>query len=580
MLKNLLAILLMLTEISCTTPGIYPSSTSRPRRDYVAYGSQAAISTAHPLASQAGLAILKEGGNAADAAIAASFVISVVRPHSTGLGGGGFLLYHNPDSKALEAWDFRERAPSASQKDMFLTQEKKSKDYSYKGQSLKHASQNGPLSVGTPGLISGLLKFYHEHASMPLARLMSDAIAIAENGFPVYPSLEAALKKRQDAIFFFPASQKIFAPNRSLLTTGDLLIQKDLGKTLRAIQSQGADVFYRGWIAKKITQDIQKYGGILSPRDFITYTTRTSSPLIGTYKGYTIASMPLPSSGGIHLIQMLNMLEDDTFNTKEPMHYENLHIIAETMKRAYADRAHYLGDPLFVKVPTNSLISKAYAKKLRQSIQKDATPADQIHNGSFPIEPTTTTHISVVDAWGKGVSTTQTINGYFGSGMVAEGTGIVLNNEMDDFTVHPNIPNLFGLMGNEKNEIAPKKTMLSSMTPTMVFDQKGSLHLLAGSPGGSRIINATFWTIFNALSHKMTLADAVHKSRIHHQWKPDTIYHELDLLPKETIQKLQEKGHTLKSTRAIGDVQAIMKRPDGSWTAVSDTRSDGQPLAF
>ena len=581
----LLLLLLCIPGACTTTTSIrpYPAQGDRARESYQDRASNGMVSTAHPAASKAGLRMLKAGGNAIDAAIAASFVTSVVRPQSTGIGGGGFLLFYNPEKGTDQTmvYDFRERAPHKASRNMFLDRKGNPKSYLFNGIQIPNASINGHLSVGTPGLVAGLMEIHQKHGRLPLARVMAPAINLAEKGFKVYPGLTKAIKKRMQVMQNFPATKKIFLPNGRPPKSGEILVQKDLAKTLRLISKKGRDGFYAGQIASLIVRELEK-GGVFAQKDLDSYQVKIHPPVTGTYRGYKIVSMPPPSSGGTHIIQILNILAKDPIGQLPPNSPENIHLLAEAMRRAYADRAKYLGDPAFVNVPVRELTSKAYGTRLRSDInEKQATPSGKLNPADpAPWESESTTHISVVDRWGQAVSTTQTINYTFGSCVVAEGTGVLLNDEMDDFSIKPGQPNIFGLIGAEANAIAAKKTMLSSMSPTMVFDPNGGLRLVLGSPGGARIITATLQAIINTIDYGMPLADAVHASRIHHQWRPDEIRIEKGSLDQATIARLESMGHRVREKETpIGDVQAIAWENYG-WTGVSDTRSDGEPMGF
>jgi gamma-glutamyltranspeptidase / glutathione hydrolase len=547
----------------------------------VATGKNGAVSTAHPLASQAAMKVLKAGGNAADAAVAASFVISVVRPQSTGIGGGGFLVFHDSAKNLNVAYDFRERAPAKATRNMYLDKDGKPKTFRYRGKTLPNASVNGHLSVATPGLVKGLLEFHRIHGSQPLKTLLNDAIRIADEGFAVYPSLAEAIGERRNVLEAFEDSRRIFLPNGKALKVGDRLVQKDLAWTLRQIAEKGVAGFYQGQVSDRIIKEINAGNGILSRSDFNNYQVQQKPPVRGTFRGNQIVSMPPPSSGGVHLIQMLNMLEREHFTKANWGKAETVHIIAEAMRRAFADRAQLLGDPAFVKVPTRGLLDKGYAQELRKSINPskatDSTRLGPSKAGAF--ESPSTTHLSIIDVKGNAVSSTQTVNYTFGSGVVARGTGIILNNEMDDFSIAPGIPNAYGLVGNEANAIAPNKTMLSSMTPTIVLDDRNQVKMIVGSPGGPRIINATFLTVLHVLAFEMSLPEAVHALRFHHQYLPDVLRLEKGRLAASEIAKLENMGHKIQDIQAVGDVQAIMKH-QGGWIAVSDTRSEGVPLAY
>ncbi len=557
---------------------VAPSDPTRSRDSYVAKSRKAMVAAAHPLASEAGLKILQEGGNAMDAAVAASFAISVVRPQSTGLGGGGFLVAYEAAKKHTDVFDFRERAPLKATRDMYLDAKGEPTSFRYEGVEVPNSSVNGHLAVGVPGLVKGLLEVHAKYGKLPLGKVMAPAILIAESGFPVYKGLAEALEERQDVLKVFPGTKKIFFRQGKPLKLGDVLIQRDLAWTLKRIAAKGAAGFYKGEVAKRLVAEMQRGKGLVTQKDLDQYTVKHQEPVVGTYRGYQIVSMPPPSSGGVHVIEILNMLAGDDYGGLRYGSTASVHLLAESMRRAFADRAEYLGDPEFVKVPLKGLVSPAYAKDLRKSIDTSkATPSTTVKAGQpMAYESASTSHISVVDGAGNAVSTTQTVNWSFGSGVVADGTGIVLNDEMDDFAKKPGVPNAFGLVGNDANAIAARKTMLSSMSPTLVFGEGGKLRLVVGSPGGPRIISATLQTIINVIDHKMTLPDAVHASRIHHQWLPDELKIEKDGLAAGVRDDLEKMGHKVVEGGAIGDVQAIEVTPEGL-VGVSDTRSEGMP---
>lgn len=555
-----------------------------PERNFqkMTVGKKAMIVTAHPLASKAGIEIMQMGGNAIDAAVTSSFVTAVVRPQSTGIGGGGFLLFYDKNQDETKVFDFRERAPLRSDRNMFLTPKGLQKPFIFKEKSIPNASINGHLAVGVPGFVAGMYDVHHRYGKLPWKKVLAPAIHIAEAGFPVYHSLRQSIIRRQDVIKNFLSTQTIFLPNQSPLKENELLVQKDLAETLKIIADKGKDGFYQGIVRDNILAEIEKGGGILKKEDFDDYKTKELQPLIGSYRDHKIVSMPPPSSGGIHILQMLNIIEHENLKPSEADSVKSLHLIAEAMKRAFADRAKYLGDPDFVDVPVKGLASKKYAKSLYESIDfQSSTPSQSIaFNSPFLYESDFTTHISIVDPDGYAVSTTHTINQLFGSCVVADKTGIILNNEMDDFSTRPGQPNGFGLVGSEANAIVPKKTMLSSMSPTFVFDKNNKLKLVIGSPGGPRIITSVLQVIINSLDYKMPLLKAVNKDRIHHQWLPDELHMEQKFTSEKTIRELKSIGHQIKiADEPLGDVQAI-EQAGNEWIGVSDYRSDGDPVGF
>lgn len=558
------------------------SESKRTREDYIAKGINGMVVAAHPLASQAGQQVLLDGGNAVDAAVAVSFVISVVRPQSTGLGGGGFLLYYDNDQKQTLAYDFREEAPLKASSDMYLDQEGNPKDFVYKGKVIKNASLNGHLAVGVPGLVRGVWDIHKKWGKLPWKRLLQPAIDIARNGFAVYPGLANAIQRRKDVLSHFEDSAKIFLPEGKPLLLGDTLKQEDLAKTIEAISRDGAAIFYEGWIGTQIIAEMKRGQGIMTSQDLVQYKTKLRDPVAGSYHDIRIHSMPPPSSGGVHIAQILNILEGYSLDAYDFQSPEYINLLAEAMRYAYADRATHLGDPDFVNVPISGLVSKDYAAEIRNKIKPGhAGDSSKIGPGNpTPYESPSTTHFSIVDSEGHAVSSTQTINISFGSGVVAQGTGIVLNDEMDDFSKKPDTPNAFGLIGGKANMIAPRKRMLSSMSPTMVFDEDNQLIAILGSPGGSRIITATLQSILNRFQFGMSPLDAVHAHRIHHQWLPDILFFEKDGLHPKLQESLGKMGYTTKSSPwSVGDVQAIFKEGD-TWIGVSDTRSEGKPFGY
>ena len=536
------------------------------------------VVTAHPLATKAGLSILKKGGNSIDATITASLVLSVVRPHSTGIGGGGFLLFYDSTKQISKAYDFRERAPLLATKHMFIDTNGEPKDFTYQNKRIPKASLNGPLSVGVPGLIAGLLHLHNKYGSLDLKTLLEPAIKIAAEGFIIYDKLAAAIDRRKTIMANFLPTKKIFFKNNQPLKVGDRLIQTDLAQTLTRISINGEKEFYQGQTAKKIVHELSK-GGILSLQDLKNYQVKERAPIVGTYNGHHIVSMSPPSSGGLHIIQILNILENFPLKTLQHHTSDSIHIISEAMKLAFYDRAKYLGDPDFVSIPIAKLISKEYAYSLSKKINPNSTI--QLDNRTLfsQDESPSTTHLSIVDRFGNAVSSTQTINFSFGSCVVAEGTGIVLNDEMDDFSIHPGKPNAYGLIGSNANAIAAKKTMLSSMSPSFIFDPNNQLIMILGSPGGSRIITATLQVILNQLEFNMSLEKSIHSPRFHHQWIPNRLFLEQNRFSRSVIQELQKKGHYVTPSKyTMGDIQAIGKMGEELWQGVSDWRDIGLPL--
>ncbi len=518
-------------------------------------------------ATQAGLDVLKEGGNAVDAAVTVGFTLAVTLPQAGNLGGGGFMLMHLAKDHQTLAIDYREKAPKAATRDMFLNAN---------GEADPMKSRYSYLAVGVPGTVAGLTMALEKYGTISLERALKPAIELAEEGFPVDEDLHTSLIAFKERMQASPASMAIFyKPGGIPYEVGDILVQKDLAKSLRLIAQEGAKAFYQGAIAKAIVADMQAKGGLITKEDLAAYQPITRKPIRGTYEGYEIYSMPPPSSGGVHLVQMLNLLEG--FPIRELGHNtaQTIHVMAESMKLAYADRSKFLGDPDFVDIPVAGLISKSYANELRRKINLNrATPSQQLSPGNPKqfSESKDTTHYSVMDKYGNIVSNTYTLNLPYGTNLTAAGTGILLNDEMDDFSAKPGVPNAFGLIGGEFNAIEPEKRMLSSMTPTIVM-KDGKPYLVTGSPGGSQIITTVLQVVLNVINHKMNIAAATNAIRVHHQWLPDELQIEQGL-NGDTLRLLAEKGHKISIIDAMGSAQSIM-RVGSFFQGASDPRRSG-----
>jgi len=535
------------------------------------------VVSANPLASEAGLLMLKKGGNAVDAAVAITFAISVVEPFSAGIGGGGFLLLHSAKTGETKALDFRERAPIKATKNMYLDAN---------GKVRPGASITGYLAVATPGTVAGMYEVHRRYGKLPWKAVIKPGIALAKNGFMISERVSGrsfpAYEIRKQAILNNPAAKEIFTRNGEYYQPGEKLIQRDLGKTLETI-AENPQSFYTGKTAEIITADMAKNGGLITLEDLKAYKPIWRTPVCGNFRKAKICSMPPPSSGGVHLLEILNIIGDTDFQSLGWHHPDAIHLMIAAMKIAYSDRAEYLGDPDFVKVPVSQLISPAYAQKRRQEINMDmATPSTAIKPGlktSKFHESTETSHLNVVDADRNAVSLTFTINLGFGAGIVTPGTGIVLNNEMDDFSVAPGVPNAFGLVGNEANSIAARKTPLSSMTPTIITENN-RLRMAVGAPGGSTIITQVLQIILNVLEYKMDVGAAVSTPRIHHQWLPDELRVETWGLDALTLADLRRRGHIVKETAPWGNANAIIVKEDGTLEGAADPRGDGSPRGY
>ncbi len=524
------------------------------------------VSTQEATATGIGVDILKKGGNAVDAAVAVAFALAVTLPRAGNIGGGGFMMVHMAESGKTAAIDYREMAPAGASGDMYLDAQ---------GNVVKQRARFSYLSVGVPGTVAGMALALEKYGTMSLAQVMAPAIFLARDGVTVTPQMANALHRRKKRLSRHRPTARIFLnADGETWSSGERLVQSDLARSLSQIASQGPDAFYRGDIARKIAADMAANGGLITIGDLNNYRAVVREPVHGTYRGYDIFSMPPPSSGGVHVIQLLNILEDYPIAFLGHNSADTIHLMAEAMKLAYADRSRYLGDPDYWKVPVAGLTSKAYAAKLRERISLDyATPSKNIKSGDpLPYESNETTHFSIMDSAGNVVSNSYTLNFSFGSGIVAAGTGILLNNEMDDFSAKPGVPNAYGLIGGEANAIEPGKRPLSSMTPTIVF-KDGKATFATGSPGGSRIITTTLQIIMNVVDHGMNIAAATAASRIHHQWLPDKLRVETGI-SDDTLDSLSAMGHHIDVGNAMGSTQTVM-RMDGGFFGAADPRRVG-----
>ena len=504
------------------------------------------------IASEVGAKILRQGGNAVDAAVATGLALAVVLPRAGNIGGGGFMVIHLKDEDKTLTIDYREKAPAAAHRDLFLNE---NGDYD------RNKAQFSLLSAGVPGSVAGFYYALTNYGTMSWQDVLKPSIKLAEEGFVIPHDLANTLasKRYRERLSSDPAASKVFyKADGSLYQAGEILIQNDLASTLKKISKFGPDAFYRGDIAKLIAREMQLNGGLITLEDLDNYNVVEREPLIGSYKGFKIVSMPPSSSGGTHLIQMLNMLEEFPIKEMGFGSSETLHILAEVMKRAYADRSKYLGDGDFYKVPS-SLTSKDYARSLNENISSDIiTPSNEVSPGDpYPFESPDTTHFSVMDAYGNAVSNTYTLNFSYGSGKMIPGTGMLINNEMDDFSSKPGTPNGYGLLGSEANAIEGNKRPLSSMTPTIIF-KDDEPYMVFGSPGGSRIITTVLQVALNVMDHDMNIAQAVHSPRIHHQWLPEVLMIEKGF-GSDTEKLLERKGYRLYPSSTMGSIQAIMK---------------------
>ena len=527
-------------------------------------GSQGMVATSHTLATEVALKVLKDGGNAIDAAVTAGFALAVTQPRSGNIGGGGFLVYSPGNGDAPEAIDYRETAPAAATETMFQDQD---------GNVVSERSRFSHKAAGVPGTVAGLALALERHGTLSLSQALAPAIRLAREGFVVPHRFTEGLEQARDRLERWPATRATFyKKDGSAPQPGEVFRQPELADTLQRIAEQGVKGFYEGETAQLIVAEMRRGEGLITLEDLRNYEPAVRQPVHGTYRGFDIYSMSPPSSGGTHIVQILNILEDYPIGEWGHNSANTIHHMAEAMKLAYADRSEYLGDADFVAVPLEGLTSKGYADQLRTSIKADkARPASEIAPGKpGPRESPETTHFSVVDRWGNAVSNTYTINFSYGSGITVAGAGFLLNNEMDDFSAKPGVPNAYGLIGGEANKVEPGKRMLSSMSPTIVRKDDRNF-LVTGSPGGSRIITTTLQVIMNVIDHNMNIQTAVSAPRIHHQWLPDEIRVEQGISP-DTLDLLRARGHTINTGSAMGAIQSILIGEDGTLYGGADPR--------
>lgn len=530
-------------------------------------GVRSGVSTAHPLATKVGIEILKQGGNAADAAIAVQFALAVCYPGAGNIGGGGFFLHRDKNGKVVSL-DFREKAPLKAGADMYLDSLKN---------PVNDASMYGALAAGVPGSVDGMVQAFEKLSALKNWKiLIQPAIDLAQQGFAITQNEADNLNENQS--FFEKYNQHQTAFHKKTWKKGDLLVQPELAKTLKHIQSKGRDGFYKGEVADQIVLEMKRSGGLITKEDLANYQSKWRDPLTGNYRGYKVYSMGPPSSGGLALLQLLKMTEPFPLREMEFHSAAHIHLLAEAERRAFADRAFYLGDPDFVDVPTGFLLDSVYLlQRMADFDPRRATISDSISHGKRESEETT--HFSIVDSEGNAASVTTTLNGSYGAFTVVEGAGFILNNEMDDFSIKPGFPNMYGLVGGEANKIEPEKRMLSSMTPTIIT-KNDSLFMVVGTPGGSTIITSVFQVIVNVIDFNMSLFDAVNETRFHHQWKPDQIYTENGCLQPNVKMVLESLGHKIKVREPIGRVEAILVDKNKLLTVVADPRGDDDAKGY
>jgi gamma-glutamyltranspeptidase/glutathione hydrolase len=529
------------------------------------------VVSAEKYATEIGVSILQKGGNAVDAAVAVGFALAVTYPSAGNIGGGGFLVLYDKNNNAATL-DFREKAPLKAHSKMFLDS---------LGSFVPELSQNGWKSAGIPGTVAGLCYALKKYGSMSLAEVIQPAIDLAENGFELDYHAAKSINSSNKDFNKYEASRKIFTIDGSELTEGQLFIQTDLANALKLIRDKGADEFYSGSIASRIVEESDKNGGIFSLEDFNTYKVIERKPIVGSYRDYKIISMGPPSSGGICLIQSLNVLENYTFDKKDWNSSGYLHKIIETCKYVYANRAEHIGDSDFISVPVNFLTSKDYAHNIYESITDSSVASLNISAG-MPAkkESEETTHYSIADKFGNAVSVTYTLNSSYGNKIVVDGLGFLLNNEMDDFSAKPGEPNQYGLLGSYANSIQPAKRMLSSMTPTIILKYDKPI-MIIGTPGGATIITQVLQSILNVIDFGMNIEDAISVPRIHHQWLPDEVFYEPFGLSDDVIQNLKKKGHKFGKPRRLGLMEGIfIDYNENVFYGSSDPRGTGKAMGF
>jgi gamma-glutamyltranspeptidase/glutathione hydrolase len=569
-LRNLGRVFLVLILINVS---IAPALAREPVR-----GKHGMVASTNAVASRVGVEVMKRGGNAVDAAIAVAFVLAVTHPAAGNLGGGGFMMIRLKDGRST-AIDYREMAPAAAHRNVYL--DKNGNLIEGEGGSLV-----GYRAAGVPGTVRGMELALKKYGSGKLTwtQLVEPARRLAANGFTVTHELARSLENSHKYLSTYAETKRIYLRNGRYYREGELFRQPDLAATFARLQRFGPNEFYEGETARLITADMKRNNGLMTMEDLRGYVAKERAPLRGNYRGHEIISMPPPSSGGAVLIEMLNILEGFELNKYEASSSERYHLMAEAMRRAFADRAEYMGDTDFVKVPIAGLIDKAYAAQLRSSIDAErASNSTEVRAGRpAGYESEETTHFTVVDAEGNAVANTYTLNDSYGSSAMAKGTGLLLNNEMDDFAAKPGTPNMYGLIQGERNAVAPKKRPLSAMTPTIVLRQDGSLWFTVGSPGGPTIINTVLCIITNVIDYEMNVQQAIDAPRIHHQWLPDELTGEPFGLSGDTQRALTARGHTLAKKRYLGDAEGIMieEKTGVRLGATDPRRSDGLAVGY
>ena len=529
------------------------------------------VVSAHPEASRVGIDILKKGGNAVDAAVAVQFALAVVYPNAGNIGGGGFMVYRSAKGE-VNALDFREKAAASANRDMYLDTA---------GNPIVDKSLYGHLATGVPGSVDGMVEAHRKYGKLTWAQVLQPAIDLAQNGFKITQRQSAELNSLHQKFMTFNPNGTAFVNLESTWKENDLLIQNELANTLKLIQEKGRAGFYEGIVADVIVAEMQRGKGLITKEDLKNYHSAWRKPIIGDYRGYKVITMPPTSSGGIALVQLLKSVEPFPLKKWGFNSDSTVQVIVEAERRVYADRATHLGDPDFYQVPQKQLLDANYNKKRMSTFNwAAATPSSQVLSGEIKgAEHEETTHFSIVDHDGNAVSITTTLNGSYGALVAVKGGGFLLNNEMDDFSVKPGAPNMYGLVGGEANSIAPNKRMLSSMTPSIV-EKNGNLFMVVGTPGGSTIITSVFQTIINVIDFDMGMQEAVAAKKFHHQWLPDEVYMEKDAIDSLAVEKLKAKGYKISPRGAIGRVDAILKTKDGAYQGGADPRGDDKAIGY